>query len=168
MCFITFIDSKRRKIHTLAMSNLLTVNGSENTLYPLNPGVWHHPHLSGHFCLCLQCGQWLEFACLLLLLSVFSFSAGEKERARVCSRSCPFLVQLEQNFCVADHSKTDVSFIIIKKKKKTRKRKWSHPSKHCEFCSVEKDVFFILKEVKMCQAVLAINPHIQPEMGWKW
>lgn len=60
-------------------------------------------------------------ACFSSSPSVFSLSAGEKERARVCSRSCPFLVQLEQNFCVADHSKTDVSFIIIKKKKKPEK-----------------------------------------------
>lgn len=36
------------------------------------------------------------------------------------------------------------------------------------FVAFKKDVFFfILKELKMCQAVLAINPHIQPELGWK-
>lgn len=73
-------------------------------------------------------------------------------RTRLCNRRCPLKIQLEQTFSVADRFKTDVSFIIMQSGGKQRKRKWLHPPECCEFCTIQRVTFFILKELKMCSS----------------
>lgn len=160
-------------MHTHETSYLLVVNLNANTFYQLSCGVWHHPHLSGPF-LSVFVVWAVGFACLLVSSPLpFSFIVQQEKkrerngmgRTRVYNRSCPLQIQLEQKFSVADHFKTDVSFIIMQSGGKRRKRKWTHPPECYEFCSIQKDTIFVLKELKMCQAALAINPRIQPELG---
>lgn len=73
----------------------------------------------------------LGFVCLSFFSSssfLFHLSAKEKGketglgRTRLCNRSCPLKIQLEQKFSVADSFKTDVSFIIMQKQRKTEKK----------------------------------------------
>lgn len=172
---LSLIKNVEKSIHT--QHQTFSERIEVQTLFQLSCGVSHHPHLSGPFlCLYLYClgsGVCLLEFFLLLFLSLSSFSKRKRERNRVgrkrlCNRSCPLQIQLEQKFSVADHFKTDVSFINMQSGGKQRKRKWSHPPKCCEFCSIQRDTFFVLKELKMCQAALAINPRIQPELGLKW
>lgn len=154
--------SKRIDVQTLSASSAAVFLTIHTSVAPFSVCICS---LGSGVCL-------LEFF-LLVFLFLSSLSRRKRERNRVgriglCNRSCPLKIQLEQKFSAADHFKTDVSFIIMQSGGKQRKRKWSHPPKCCEFCSIQRDTFFVLKELKMCQAALAINPHIQPELGLKW